>query len=308
MGEKAFPLRQVSRLLTEFHAAGVFGVKDTVPVRSTEAIIFQLLQRICLPDWVAGGTLAAPAAPTRFLAVNGIAASLFKSFETTRRYVATLVDRGLAVRGDDGIALAVTPENAARAIAAYQVTHDLFVRFIEDMVATCDMDWPAPGPAAPRPHDVLARAFDVTLRPFDTMRPITSDWAMMMLWIVISNASIRHVTYDPELSRLYAVEYTPDELRRPVPLLPIVQALGLSYTTAARHCQKLADAGLLFNGGNGWIVLTQNLKDPGMDAMAMANNLYAVRKARECIAAGLDPARIGDHYLVSRPSLAPIGR
>jgi hypothetical protein len=300
------PYPQISRLTTELYLSGVEAGQLVCGSKYVRSLIFLLLCRVCLEDWCGQTELQQPRTLTRFTSLNSIAASLGYPFETTRKNVHAMVDAGLLVRTVDGVALAAHGENSDRVIAYCTLMHDIFVRLIEDIATTCDVELPRPQGNDFGARDVLERALDINLVPFDTQHQISDNLTGMTLWLAISIANIRHITYDPLLTAAYAYISTPDTIRRPVALKAMARALVMPYATAWRHAAALEDANLLTRQDGNLVVLSANLHSAGVGPKVVKNVDYAFRRISELIRLGLDPARAGDYYLHERPPLMRI--
>ncbi len=299
----ALPYFQLSRLTTELHLSGFTAIHRVCGRRYVRGVVFLLLCRLCLDDWTDDGGLRVPGDLTRFSSVNRLAASLGYPFETVRQSVRALEAQGVAVRTANGIALAPDPENAARVIDYYTVLHDVFIRLVEDIAATCPIDLGGAPPHRAAAAAVLGPALDVNLMPFDVQHRIDGDVTAMGLWLAIGAANIRHVTYDPALGSRNAFTPSPDASRRPIPLRQVARAVALPYATAWRHASALEAAGLLSQRPDGWVVLTDHLQAPAVRDTVIRNVDYTMRRVGEVIRAGVDPRDPGAQYLSSRPPL-----
>ena len=297
------PLRQITRLRTELAIAAAKLTGEMFPDQPLLGIEWGIAARISLPDWAAAGTLARPSAPTRWIAVRRMALSLGNPAETTRRHVHLLVERGALVVSDDGVAVAPTAANEALALRYFREVHDLFVRMIEGVAASTDLDFALGERPMFGVEDVIERALEVLLLPID-QRPLPNRLSLL-LWGALAAAAVHRITHDPILARRFAYDFPDDALRDAVPLRRIATLLSVPYATAWRQFQALHSAGLVTRvGGDRWTVLTANFTGGGMRDIAGLANTHLLRKLRELALLGLDPARAAEHYLVARP--API--
>jgi DNA-binding transcriptional regulator YhcF (GntR family) len=302
------PLRQLTRLRAEMAMASNRLTAGLLPYEPMLGVNLGIVARICLPDWTAGGVLAPPARPTRAITMRKMALSLGSAPETTRRRVNLLIDRGVLASSDQGVSLAVTAENEVLVRCYYLGVHDLFLRLIEDIHATCDIGFPIG--EAPRFEigDIIGRALDILLMPIDTYRPTGRSLLAFLLWGALTVVAVRNVTHDPVLSRRYANEIPPDDLRIGTSLRELAAALSIPYATAWRQVQAMRAEGLVTRlAGNRWIVLRSNLLSDSVREISTPPSQLLLRKVRELAALGLDPARAADHYRQGRPPLAELG-
>jgi hypothetical protein len=302
------PLRQLTRLRSEMSIACAQLTARLLPDDTMLAVKLGIVARICLPDWVTSGSLQRPATPTRAITVRKMALSLGRAPETTRRRVNLLIERGLFVSSPQGISLAATVANEAFMKDYYLGIHDLFLRLVEDVSATCDIDLPVGETPGFGVGDIVERALDVLMLPIDTYRPVGSSPLAFLLWGALTVVAVRNVTYDPVLSRRYANAIPPDDLRIGISLRELAAAMSIPYATAWRQMQELQAGGLVTRlGGNRWTVLTANLLNDNVRELGTQPSLLLLRKVRELALLGLDPARAADHYQQGHPPLAEFG-
>lgn len=301
------PLRQLTRLRAEMSIAATQLTARLLPDEPMLGVKLGIVAWICLPDWTASGSLVRPAVPIRAITMRKMALSLGSAPETTRRHVKLLIDRGIFASSAQGVSLAATAANEALVRQYYLGVHDLFLRLIEDISATCDVDLPVnktPGFAI---GDIIERALDMLLLPIDTYRPAESSLLSFLLWGALTVVAVRGVTHDPVLSRRYADTIPPDDLRIAISLRELAAALSIPYATAWRQVQALQAKGLVTRlGGNRWTVLTDNLLNASVREISAPPSLLLLRKLRELTRLGLDPARVADHYQLGRPPLADL--
>ncbi|MBY8826346.1 hypothetical protein [Sphingomonas colocasiae] len=267
-----------------------------------------IVARVCLPDWTADGVLACPAVPTRAITMRSMALSLGDPPETTRRHVNLLRDRGVFTLSAQGVSLAATADNLALVERYYLGVHDLLLRLIEDVHATCDIDLTVGTAPQFTIGDVIGRSLDILLMPIDTYRPVGSSLLAFLLWGALTVVAVRTVTHDPVLARRYANEIPPDELRIGTSLRELAAALSIPYATAWRQVHALQAENMVTRlAGNRWTVLTRNLLSDSVREISAPPSLLLLRKIRELAQLGLDPARAAAHYRQGRPPLADLG-
>ena len=302
------PLRQLTRLRAEMVIAASQLTARLLPDEPMLGVKLGIVARICLSDWISGGSLERPAMPTRAITMRKMALSLGSAPETTRRHVNLLLDRGVLASSAQGVSLAATPSNEAFVRDYLLGVHDLLLRLIEDMSTTCDIDLAIGETPSFGIGDVIARALDILLLPIDTYRPVGNTLLAFFLWGALTVAAVRRVTHDPVLSRQYANRIPPDDLRIGISLRELATALSIPYATTWRQVQALQAAGLVTRlCGNRWTVLTSNLLRENVREISTPPSALLLRKIRELALMGLDPACAADHYRKCRPPLASFG-
>ena len=295
-------MRQLTRLRAEMGLAAAQFTARLFPDDPTLAVQYGTVARTCLPDWIDGVTIARPAVPTRGITIRKMALSLGMAAETTRRQVHVLRERGRLVVSDHGVALAPTAENAAFFTGYCHALHDLMIRLIEDLAATCDIDWPVAPATDVDIAEIVLRAIEILLLPIDTFRPARTSDTAFLLWAALTVVAVRSVTYDPVLSRRYANSIPPDDLRADISLRRLAAIIHRPYSTAWRKMTTLHEAGLVTRvGGDQWTVLTVNLQQDSVLHLNSGPSIYLYRKVRELVRLGVDPKRAGGMYRAGRP-------
>ena len=302
------PYRQLSRLSTEYHLTIDRVLIDRFDRRFIRAIYFVLVARVCVRDWVEDGLIRPPAEPSGYQTIASVAGALKASFETTRRHLNGLVADGWC-RMVPGRGVALDPDGPhVEAITAlYTLIHDSFLRLGGDVAAA----GVAFAPARPRKEswtlDILIRALDVNLSPFDEFQMPFADWTGMLVWTTISGANVRHILLDPVLAQTFAVAFTPDAGRRPVSVRTISRALGLPYATVWRQVRSAVESGTLTPRDGGYVATGAQLASASLGPNINAVVRYIVRKLGELNAAGFDPGEANRYYLKERPQLLDFG-
>ncbi|MEY2883319.1 MAG: hypothetical protein RL490_1043 [Pseudomonadota bacterium] len=301
----AIPLPQIARLAAELNLSVIRSNSHFYGRKAMHGIIALFLSRMCLADWCVGDGIAPPDRVTRFASVNQLAASLDLPLETTRRNVVEMVGLGHLVRLDDGLALPVAPPAAARTVAYLSALHDLYVRLIDDIARTGNFGFAPTGNRVPLVRDVLERALDIFLMPFDAWGGIDSNLAAKYLWVAVNCANIRHLTIDAELSNRHAFEPPDDSERRAVSVRSAAAAIEMSYATAWRQVPVLTALQLLTVGRHGLIVSRASLASETVRRRRQQSVGYLLRRTDELCRSGLDPARASERYITGRPPLVP---
>lgn len=306
------PVRQLTRLRSEMHIAVAQHTGRMFPDRFVLGIEYGAVARYCLRDWVQDGAVGPPTTATRAIAVHKLALSLGQPTESVRRRVGLLRDRGALTASAEGVSLPVAGEGVATATRYLTAVHDQYLRLMDGVSATCDLDLPSGGPAMAGsamagPADVIERALDMLLMPIDTYRPAAMPPVGLLLWAALTVVANRRVTFDPALARQHADALAPDDLRASISLRRVAAALAVPYTTALRHMDDQRARGLVTRvDEHRWTVLTANQHGAMLDIAATPSRIF-VGRLRELARMGLTPTLAGDRYLDGRPPLADFG-
>lgn len=302
------PLRQLTRLRGEMHIAAAQLTARLFPEDPFLGMEFGIVARVCLPDWACGARVARPARAVRAISVRRMALSLGNASETTRRHCRQLIERGAFAVSPQGVSLAPAEANEALVLAYYLGVHDRFVRLIEDVSGTCDLDFPVARGRDFDIADVIERGLDVLLQPVDTFRLLGMSRVAHLLWGGLTVVAVRKVTYDPLLCRRFGGSIPPDEVRAAISLRRLAAALAIPYATAWRQARRLEARGLVTRvGSDRWTVLKGNLVARHVQEIAIPPSLLLLPKLRELTRLGLDPARSAEYYREGRPPLADFG-
>jgi hypothetical protein len=300
-GTTPLPGRQIVRLQGEFHMSGIVALRRLLPGEYTRGVLLMAVIRACVADWTGGDRPAPPPIPRDGLSILSAAQSLHCPFETARRHIRILIAEGYCATDGRRVFLATSGPRVAALCRYFCDTHDIFLRLVEAIDALGLIPNGKPPPERHALRQIIQASLDQSLLPFEVQREPFVSWIGMAVWGAIAAATVRHVTEDPLLSREFATVATPDALRRPVSIRRAAAALTIPHATAWRHGRDLADRGLISPSGAGWIIADQNLTDDRLAGGIAASISYVLRKARETVAHGLDPARIGERYLIERP-------
>lgn len=188
--------------------------------------------------------------------INSIAGSIGLPFETVRRRVHSMHQRGLCIAGQGGVIL-----------SAHQVFNDSIRDLLDETFARVarfhdDLRRLAPEielvPEAERAdpsHLALSEppvrtTFRVTtsyvLRDLELARPLAGDLLSAIVLLAIVVANVEHITHDPVASATYGAPgaVVPDEARRRILVQPLARSLGLPFETTRRRVIGLIEQGL----------------------------------------------------------------
>ena len=175
-----------------------------------------------------------------------IANSLRLPFETTRRHVASLVERGLCRRDPRGVVLTVTDADPPLSSLA-TLAHDCLVRFLSDLKAVNALP---PFACSTRVYSWQSgwrAAADLMLAVADTNRGTHHDRVDLVLFSTILCGNSRPVATDPVLARLHVtlLPTPPDALVRPVRTRVLTERLAIPEATVRRRLERLVGGAVL---------------------------------------------------------------
>ncbi|MBX3594994.1 hypothetical protein [Sphingomonas sp.] len=291
MRRTAPPLAQVqpiTRCLAEMQTSIVSAGIRAFDGWLDRFIIYTLLARV-------NGLVSAPVEAS--ISIHAAAESLGKPYESVRRHVHVMIEQGLIAR--QGRGLRVRRSKLAHGTLAdlLRLTHDSFVRFIEDLASTGET-LPLRRHGVPYHFTTGARAaVDILLAITQTNRGTHDGWIDLVLFSTVVAANCRPDPIDDE----------PDVAQMPVSAAAITRALAFSPTTTARRLSAMVRSSQLIRAGSGYRVNPAWLSHPDARAVT-AHSLENVRRLLNTVAAqGFpfdDPASA---YLDERPPWTPIG-
>lgn len=210
--------------------------------------------------------------PSPGLTVSGLATSFGRPFETIRRHVNTLIQRGLCVRTPSGITMPAAALGDPALVGSMIALHDLTVRLAEDLAR---VGYPLPPTiAGTPPFDLIARTgIDLFVCALDFAAPRHEDWTSMVLFAAVMTANARSFNFDPVLTWRYSEMTTPppEQIRRPVSARILSRALAMPYPTLRRHLARLEEEGRIVRRVGGYLIPTEWLQKP--DQMAVSDYL-----------------------------------
>lgn len=295
------PIRQLTRLRAEFSIAFARLTGKLFGGRLPHGIDYGAVARVCLPDWTRDGAIATPTTTACGISAYRLSESLGLSAETVRRHTHLLARRGILTATRGGVALSTSDVGSQIALRYYRAAHDGFLRLIEDVGATCDLDLPTDMPLTAGRSDILKHAIDTLLLPIDTFRPTEISPTAHLLWASFALVAGRRVTHDPDLARRYGDDLPPDALCDGISLRRVAAGVGVAYTSAWRHMADLVDRDLVTRlDGDRWTVLRNNRRGEMWDIGAAPTRLM-LGKLRELARMGVTPDRVASLYIDGRP-------
>jgi hypothetical protein len=242
------------------------------------------------------------------VSVYALAQGLRLPYETTRRYVAKLMDAGQALRVERGVIVPTVAMEAPPVRVASVQFHASLRRFLEILVRIgAYPDLLGPPPAAGRkpflasvtpdaPVNRLRRIARSTNRFHLRTAEILADAAdgdlvRGIVFLGVIQANIQALNTDLDLSLQYAGvdDIPPDALRRPISVYALAQSLDLPYETTRRYVQKLIEDGRCLREPSGIVVTGAVLAQPAMIAALERNYANLAAFVTALLHDGLDP-------------------
>ncbi len=197
----------------------------------------------------------------RPVSVAALAGATGLPFETVRRRVARMRDRGMCEVGPDGVLVRrqslETPHHAAVIVDNYRVLQNGFRR-LEAIGFFADQDW---SPTNWRPGDppplrgAVRHSADYCLRIVDELRLRTGDVLNGLILVQL----VRETTAGlgdsrARFARSDGPPLAPDALKAPVGATAVAERLRVDRETVRRRLVTLAADGLVERRGQGYIV------------------------------------------------------
>lgn len=199
-----------------------------------------------------------------------LARNLAIPYETTRRHVARLVDKGKLVRAGSGVMIA--PEVLVRPSApvAAEAVWRRSVRLCDDL-QVLGLDVPPHGleASADEQRRVARLANEFLLAAIKaTVEATNTDMVTTLVFMSIYRANRAALENDPALALAYGA---PDQLaadveRTPVSIYALSRRMRLPYETVRRHAAILVDEDLCRRLDDGLIVPADVLRSPSIAA------------------------------------------
>lgn len=264
------PSRAVGRLSAEFVLAflkSLSSVSDgdfidgVIRMAVLDANVRHLVNDSDASRLYASFELPVPDHLRRPVSINAIAASLDMPFETMRRRIRSLHERGMCKLSDTGVILpevqlmtdgirAFTVQNYANLDAFYRALRELAP---DAALAVVDA---APPVAAPPDEPVrlaMRSTVGYALRYIEAAEPVAGDLISAILFLAVQVANVEHITHSPGLSHAYETPQAvvPDDQRRRVTVQTLSKSLGMSFETTRRRINTLVERGTVARDGQG---------------------------------------------------------
>ena len=189
--------------------------------------------------------------------IGSLAETLDIPFETARRHVRRLRDRGLLESDAEGVRISSRALASSRFLTLVERTWRLASGLVLD----------AQGAGAPLPDptsDLGDRRFYATRLSFDfiidsfslTHQELDLQVRDVLIFRAIKSASVEPLILDPALGLQYSRLNQPisDDLRTPTTVYNLAKTLMLPYETVRRHVWRLVAMGLVDNVDRGFVV------------------------------------------------------
>ncbi len=296
-----FPaIRIVTRLLAEMQTGIVASGVRALDGGLERFAIFTLIVRQTMPDLEgdSGANMG------RTISVYSLASSMSQPYETMRRHVNALVDMGLCVRLEGGVA--ATPDGLRLPhFAALMIeTHDRFVRLIDDMAAL-DIAMPRSRPGVPYDLRVGVQiAVDMMLAAADTNRGTHEDIVELALFSSILCGNLARVAKDRALALKYRDqrELVPDELLDAMRISVLARVIGLPDTTVRRRVGTMVSEGKLIRKGSGVVISQAWMNDEACMATSLASYRNTRRLLERMATTGFPFEAPASAYVMGRPA------
>ncbi|WP_326525168.1 hypothetical protein [Sphingomonas sp.] len=171
------------------------------------------------------------------ISTYSLALSLGRPFETVRRHVNALIVAGHAMRIPRGVTVAAAAWTVPAIAALMTLTHDSFVRFVEDSLPHLG-DAPRRGPIAYSHGVGVQAAADLMLTALDSNRQIHGGWIDLVLFSTVLHTNMLRLHAGRAAGSTGAL--TADHAVR---ASVIARALAISETTVRRRLADMAGPG-----------------------------------------------------------------
>jgi hypothetical protein len=281
------PLRRLTRLLAEMQATINAAGLRVFDGDMDRFVIFTLVLREGLP----GQT------PPRPISAHSLSTSLARSFETVRRHVNGLIAAGYCARVRGGVIAAPDVMDRPGMRRLFTLSHDSFVRFVEDLMAAGGL----PAMAGPiRPYDSaigIGTAVDVMLAAVDSNCGLHGDWLDLVLFssVLCANGQL----HDRDSG---GIAGAPLDARHAVRPSVVARTMALAETTVRRRVARLtAPGGPLIQMRGGLLVSPPWLATPRAAETTAATLTSVRRELRKAVARGFPIGAPAMAYIDGRP-------
>lgn len=286
---QSIPPPAAGRLSAAFVSAFLKGVTEvagdfidgTICLAVLDANVRHLMADPELTRRYAGIDQMPPDEQRRPVSINAISASLGLAFETTRRRIHRLEQRGLLCCLPDGVIMsgAQLSTDAIRTINArnYDALGELYRRLrIEapslELLGDVNAEPATSLPLGEAPLRAAARATqNYVLRYLESSEPVAGDLVNAILLLFIINANTSGIGYQPDPAKGDIGRLMPDELRRRVSMQSLAKGSGLAFETTRRRVASLIERGVCQRDRAGVYVPAAVILSPALVAHRDAN-------------------------------------
>jgi DNA-binding Lrp family transcriptional regulator len=238
----------------------------------------------------AGPRVVLPDEHRRPISVARLADSLGLPFESTRRIVQRLIDKGACRRVSGGVIVPASMVERAEALRAVRTNLGYVRRFLHDLqeVGLAEPFVLGSQTATEESDAVLARvvgrpSVDYLLRALQLLVDAYGDIRVGMVMQTIVVANTAHLSARSWQGPRHGAidDPAPDDLRRPISIARIGESLGLSYETIRGQAQRLIEAGLCHRVDAGLIAPQEVMERPDITRAMIANVGYVRKFVRD---------------------------
>ncbi|MFC3078987.1 hypothetical protein ACFODL_12885 [Phenylobacterium terrae] len=199
----------------------------------------------------------------RPISINAVAASLQLPFETVRRRVVHMAEKGLCEITHRGLVVPESQVVPAAHVAIletnYRAVRGLYLRL---RTAGC-LPPPAnspPAPAAPPLRAVARLSSDFVLRLVDPMIRTAGSLVGGLTLLAVFDLNTRRIPDEERGDERAGPDgFVPDALRRPASVREVAERLALPYEQTRRRLAAFAAEGRCTRAGEGYVLSAQNL-------------------------------------------------
>lgn len=246
-----------------FASAGRDFTDNVILLAIVQANLAQISADPALQRRYAAAETPPPDELRRPISINAVAASLRLPFETVRRRVVHLAERGECEITPRGLVVpegqVIAPAHVAILDTNYRAVRSLYLRL---RASDC---LPPPTGSSPPPEAAPLRAVarissDFVLRLVDPVIATAGSLAGGFTLLAVFDLNCRSFTeQDRGDEREGPAGFVPDELRRPVGVRAVAERLGLPYEQTRRRLAAFAAEGRCTRVGDGYLLTSENL-------------------------------------------------
>jgi len=238
----------------------------------SQANVAQISRQADLQVTYAAAEAAPPDEMRRPVSVNALAASLGLPFETVRRRVRGLLERGVCVAVDGGV---VIPTRVVSSPQYFEDTSRAYERLRAFYYQLRELGLLANLPPASVELDdglvplrtVARLSADYGLRVVDSLMRAVGDLMTGVILIEVLRSNTEHLPPTQRGGEGATPEhFVPDELRRPASISAVARRIGLPIETVRRHSAELLARGLCVRVKGGLVVPNEALARPAIAA------------------------------------------
>lgn len=260
--------RQLARLASRHFLNTASLIAEGVNTDLVTALTFLTISRANGRDLTGDGSGAREFAALESLppdhlrqgvSVYAVARELDIPYETVRRHVRKLRDRGDVESGPEGLTIPARVYASPRQIHSVEENWKLVRAFVAEAYR---MGLVGAGPHTPAAGDIRRQTVRLSTAHFlDSLsiigRALEQDALSTIVFLAIGRGNLGNLANDPEARAAYeSVEaIPPDALRQPVTTYSVSRDLNLPYETTRRYGLKLIEQGWVERAANGGLLV-----------------------------------------------------